>query len=108
MPSSSSSSSSSSVSYVYDVFLSFRGEDTRKNFVDHLYSALDQRYIRTYKDDITLPKGESVGPALLKAIQESRCVQTFYGHVANRPPTWNDSSPWFMYTAVSGYGLMKQ
>ncbi|GJS72326.1 Toll/interleukin-1 receptor domain-containing protein, partial [Tanacetum coccineum] len=67
-----SSSSSSSISYVYDVFLSFRGEDTRKTFVDHLYSALEQRHIRTYKDDITLPRGESVGPALLKAIQESR------------------------------------
>ncbi|GJW35323.1 Toll/interleukin-1 receptor domain-containing protein [Tanacetum coccineum] len=67
-----SSSSSSSVSYVYDVFLSFRGEDTRKTFVDHLYTALEQRHIRTYKDDITLPRGESVGPALLKAIQESR------------------------------------
>ncbi|GJU78477.1 Toll/interleukin-1 receptor domain-containing protein [Tanacetum coccineum] len=69
---SSSSSSSSSVSYVYDVFLSFRGEDTRKTFVDHLYSALEQRHIRTYKDDVTLPRGESVGPALLKAIEESR------------------------------------
>ncbi|GJT49391.1 Toll/interleukin-1 receptor domain-containing protein [Tanacetum coccineum] len=57
--------------YVYDVFLSFRGEDTRKTFVDHLYTALEQRHIRTYKDDITLPRGESVGPALLKAIQDS-------------------------------------
>ncbi|GKC78002.1 Toll/interleukin-1 receptor domain-containing protein [Tanacetum coccineum] len=57
-------SSSSSGSYAYDVFLSFRGEDTRKTFVDHLYSALEQRLIRTYKDDITLPRGESVGPAL--------------------------------------------
>nr|GEW59067.1 Toll/interleukin-1 receptor (TIR) domain-containing protein [Tanacetum cinerariifolium] len=66
------SSSSSSLSFKYDVFLSFRGEDTRKTFVDHLYSALEQRLIRTYKDDITLPRGESVGPALIKAIQESR------------------------------------
>nr|GEY69520.1 hypothetical protein [Tanacetum cinerariifolium] len=48
------------------------GEDTRKTFVDHLYTALDQRLIRTYKDDVTLPRGESVGPTLLKAIQESR------------------------------------
>nr|GEU73594.1 hypothetical protein [Tanacetum cinerariifolium] len=46
--------------------------DTRKTFVDHLYSALEQRLIRTYKDDVTLPRGESVGPALLKAIQELR------------------------------------
>nr|GEZ58350.1 Toll/interleukin-1 receptor (TIR) domain-containing protein [Tanacetum cinerariifolium] len=67
----SSSSSSSSLSFKYDVFLSFRRKDTRKTFVDHLYSALDQRLIRTYKDDITLPWGESVGPVLLKSIKES-------------------------------------
>nr|GEV08033.1 Toll/interleukin-1 receptor (TIR) domain-containing protein [Tanacetum cinerariifolium] len=80
----SSSSSSSSVSYVYDVFLSFRGEDTRKTFVDHLYTALDQRHIRTYKDDVTLPRGESVGPALLKAIEESRhAVIIFSKNYAN-------------------------
>ncbi|PWA66199.1 toll/interleukin-1 receptor (TIR) domain-containing protein [Artemisia annua] len=65
------SSSSSSRSFKYDVFLSFRGEDTRKTFVDHLHTALQQRLIRTYKDDITLPRGESVGPALLESIEES-------------------------------------
>ncbi|GKE22122.1 Toll/interleukin-1 receptor domain-containing protein [Tanacetum coccineum] len=68
MPS-SSSSSSSSLSFNYDVFLSFRGKDTRKTFVDHLYSALDQRLIRTYKDDITLPRGESIDPVLLKELR---------------------------------------
>ncbi|KAM0014928.1 putative TIR domain, P-loop containing nucleoside triphosphate hydrolase [Helianthus debilis subsp. tardiflorus] len=74
----SSSSSSHSVpasisqSWNYDVFLSFRGEDTRKSFVDHLYAALEQQGIHTYKDDKTLARGESIGPALLKAIQDSR------------------------------------
>ncbi|PWA35703.1 toll/interleukin-1 receptor (TIR) domain-containing protein [Artemisia annua] len=67
----SSSSASSFRSWKYDVFLSFRGEDTRKTFVDHLYKALEDRLVRTYKDDITLPRGESVGPALLEAIEES-------------------------------------
>ncbi|KAJ0900153.1 putative TIR domain, P-loop containing nucleoside triphosphate hydrolase [Helianthus annuus] len=67
-----SSSSSSSHSLKYEVFLSFRGEDTRKNFVDHLYGDLVQQGIQTYKDDETLPRGERIGPALLKAIQESR------------------------------------
>ncbi|KAK9060121.1 hypothetical protein SSX86_020825 [Deinandra increscens subsp. villosa] len=66
------SSSSSSQSYIYDVFLSFRGEDTRKTYVDHLYDNLVQKGIHTYKDDITLPRGETIGPALLKAIKESR------------------------------------
>ncbi|XP_035831817.1 disease resistance protein RPV1-like [Helianthus annuus] len=76
MASSSSSSdfisASSSQSWDHDVFLSFRGEDTRKSFVDHLYTALQQQGIHTYKDDETLARGESIGPALLKAIQESR------------------------------------
>ncbi|KAJ0900113.1 putative TIR domain-containing protein [Helianthus annuus] len=66
------SSSSSSQSIHHEVFLSFRGEDTRKNFVDHLYKDLVQQGIQTYKDDETLPRGESIRPALLKAIQESR------------------------------------
>ncbi|KAJ9554323.1 hypothetical protein OSB04_018368 [Centaurea solstitialis] len=65
-------SSSSSQSWEYDVFISFRGEDTRNTFVDHLYSALHQRGIHTYKDDVTLPRGETIGPSLLKAIEESQ------------------------------------
>ncbi|GKE96883.1 Toll/interleukin-1 receptor domain-containing protein [Tanacetum coccineum] len=78
------SSSSSYGSHVYDVFLSFRGEDTRKTFVDHFYSTLEQRHIRTYKDDVTLPRGEFVGPSLLKAIQESRhAVIIFSKNYAN-------------------------
>uniref|UniRef100_UPI001CB8943E disease resistance protein RUN1-like n=1 Tax=Erigeron canadensis TaxID=72917 RepID=UPI001CB8943E len=70
--SSSTSLSLSSKIWKYDVFLSFRGEDTRKNFVDHLYSALEQSGIRTYKDDVTLPRGDSIGPSLFNAIQESQ------------------------------------
>ncbi|KAL7586431.1 hypothetical protein Lser_V15G37487 [Lactuca serriola] len=61
-----------SQSWKYHVFLSFRGEDTRRNFVDHLYSALEQQGIYTYKDDETLSRGESIGPALMKAIEESQ------------------------------------
>ncbi|KAJ9554620.1 LOW QUALITY PROTEIN: hypothetical protein OSB04_018665 [Centaurea solstitialis] len=71
-PSMASSSSSSSRSWEYDVFLSFRGTDTRDTFVDHLYSALVQQGIYTYKDDQTLPPGETIGPSLLKAIEESQ------------------------------------
>ncbi|KAL7587754.1 hypothetical protein Lser_V15G37504 [Lactuca serriola] len=75
MASSSSSPSApafSSQSWKYHVFLSFRGEDTRKTFVDHLYSALQQQGIYTYKDNETLPRGESIGPSLMKAIKESQ------------------------------------
>ncbi|XP_060196142.1 disease resistance protein Roq1-like isoform X2 [Lycium barbarum] len=56
----------------YDVFLSFRGEDVRKTFVDHLYVALQQKGIYTFKDDEKLEKGKSIGPDLIRAIEESR------------------------------------
>ncbi|PRQ21569.1 putative TIR domain-containing protein [Rosa chinensis] len=58
----------------YDVFLSFRGEDTRKNFTDHLYTNLIKKGIHTFRDDEELKRGESIGPNLLKAIEESRYV----------------------------------
>ena len=73
--SSSSSSSSSSftpIRWSYDVFLSFRGEDTRNNFTGHLYTTLCQRGLNTFIDDHDLRKGEEIGPTLVKAIQESR------------------------------------
>ncbi|KAJ0816556.1 putative TIR domain, P-loop containing nucleoside triphosphate hydrolase [Helianthus annuus] len=65
-------SSSSSQLWNHDVFLSFRGKDTRNTFVSHLYSALEQQRMYTYMDDKALPRGESIGPSLLKAIRESR------------------------------------
>ncbi|PRQ35992.1 putative winged helix-turn-helix DNA-binding domain, toll-like receptor [Rosa chinensis] len=57
--------------YTYEVFLSFRGEDTRFNFTDHLHTALDDRGIKTFIDD-ELRRGEEISAALLKAIEESR------------------------------------
>ncbi|XP_062171829.1 disease resistance protein RPV1-like isoform X1 [Alnus glutinosa] len=65
-------SSSSESRWDYDVFSSFRGEDTRKNFTDHLYSALVRLRIRTFRDDEELPRGENISTELLKAIQRSR------------------------------------
>jgi hypothetical protein len=56
----------------HDVFLSFRGEDTRKNFTDHLYKALDQAGIYTFRDDDELARGKEISTELLNAIQESR------------------------------------
>ncbi|GMJ05236.1 hypothetical protein like AT5G36930 [Hibiscus trionum] len=57
----------------YDVFLSFRGEDTRRNFTDHLYAALKRRGIITFRDDEKLEIGEAIAPELFKAIRESWC-----------------------------------
>ncbi|KAG5225637.1 TMV resistance protein [Salix suchowensis] len=56
----------------YDVFLSFRGEDNRKNFTDHLYTALVQAGVHTFLDDNEIPRGEEISKHLLKAIQESK------------------------------------
>ncbi|KAM0004705.1 putative TIR domain, P-loop containing nucleoside triphosphate hydrolase [Helianthus debilis subsp. tardiflorus] len=69
----SSSSNVHNKNYVYDVFLSFSGEDTRKTFVDHLYAALDQQGICTFKDDEKLQKGKNISDDLLQSIQDSRC-----------------------------------
>ncbi|XP_054818130.1 disease resistance protein Roq1-like [Prosopis cineraria] len=54
----------------YHVFLSFRGEDTRKGFTDHLYAALKQKGIITFQDD-KLQRGEVISHQLLQAIDES-------------------------------------
>ncbi|XP_050148683.1 disease resistance protein RUN1-like [Malus sylvestris] len=56
----------------YDVFLSFRGEDTRKGFTDHLYDKLQWRAIKTFKDDQALERGTLISPELRSAIQESQ------------------------------------
>ncbi|KAM5569762.1 hypothetical protein ABKV19_016995 [Rosa sericea] len=69
--SSSSSSSSSTRPWKYHVFLSFRGEDTRYNFTDHLYNALCREGIITFMDD-QLRRGEEISTELLHAIEQSR------------------------------------
>ncbi|KAL6195122.1 hypothetical protein ACLB2K_030743 [Fragaria x ananassa] len=57
----------------HDVFLSFRGEDTRKGFLSHLYHELQTtKMIRTFKDDEQLKKGKVISQSLLTAIEESR------------------------------------
>ncbi|GMY32374.1 TMV resistance protein N-like [Fagus crenata] len=68
----SASSSSATHGWKYDVFLSFRGIDTRKNFTDHLYAALKQKGIFTFRDDEELERGTIISPELMKAIEESR------------------------------------
>nr|WIL60040.1 nodulation protein [Melilotus officinalis] len=68
---SSSSSSSSTPQWIYDVFLSFRGEDTRRTFVAYLHDNLSKAGINTYIDN-RLQKGTELGPELLAAIDGSR------------------------------------
>ncbi|KAL7258122.1 hypothetical protein ACSBR1_004276 [Camellia fascicularis] len=68
----SQETSSSNSHCSYDVFLSFRGEDTRKTFTDHLYTALAHAGFRTFRDDDGIERGENIKFELNKAIQESK------------------------------------
>ncbi|WVZ16582.1 hypothetical protein V8G54_009564 [Vigna mungo] len=56
----------------FEVFLSFRGEDTRASFISHLYTALQNAGIFVFKDDESLPRGKQISPSLRLAIEESR------------------------------------
>ena len=76
-------SSSSTHPRKYEVFLSFRGEDTRKSFTDHLHEALHRCGINTFIDD-QLRRGEQISSALLQAIEESRfSIIIFSEHYAS-------------------------
>ncbi|XP_060668158.1 disease resistance protein RPV1-like [Ziziphus jujuba] len=55
----------------YDVFISFRGEDTRDSLTSHLYDALSQRKIHTFIDD-RLERGDEISPNFRKAIKDSK------------------------------------
>ncbi|TYJ41362.1 hypothetical protein E1A91_A03G016100v1 [Gossypium mustelinum] len=52
----------------YHVFLSFRGEDTRKSFTDHLYTALVHLGIQTFRDDEEIERGNNIKDEIEKAI----------------------------------------
>ncbi|KAJ7957262.1 TIR-NBS resistance protein [Quillaja saponaria] len=63
---------SSAGKWNYHVFLSFRGEDIRNNFLGHLYAELTRKGINTFRDNKELKGGEEISPTLLKAIRESK------------------------------------
>ncbi|TQD73379.1 hypothetical protein C1H46_041098 [Malus baccata] len=67
----SSSSSWSSNRWKYEVFLSFRGEDTRKTFTGHLFSALRKAGVNTFMDD-QLTRGGNIQSELDQEIEGSR------------------------------------
>lgn len=68
----SSSSSSSNPRWIHDVFINFRGEDTRKTFVSHLYAVLSNAGINTFLDNEKLEKGEDIRNELVQSIGVSR------------------------------------
>ncbi|XP_056161439.1 disease resistance protein RPV1-like isoform X1 [Syzygium oleosum] len=59
----------------YDVFLSFRGSDTRKGFTDYLYHSLVKAGtvpFCVFRDDINIPIGEEFGSQIFDAIARSK------------------------------------
>ncbi|KAF3448134.1 hypothetical protein FNV43_RR08845 [Rhamnella rubrinervis] len=67
------SSSSSPPGKKYDVFLSFRGEDTRYNFTGHLSHSLRKiGLFNIFMDDCALGQGKDIDLELMKAIEDSQ------------------------------------
>ena len=64
-------SSSFTQRFKYDVFLSFRGEDTRNGFTSNLNGFLSLKGINTFMDD-ELQRGEIISTELLEAIESSK------------------------------------
>ncbi|GJT02071.1 disease resistance TIR-NBS-LRR class family protein, partial [Tanacetum coccineum] len=71
-PEASTSTSSIQKRFKYDVFLSFKGEETRNTFVGHLYEALKQKGIQTFKDDERMKQRKTIDNHLIQAIKDSR------------------------------------
>ena len=55
----------------WDVFLSFRGEDTRYIFTNDLYNSLFSNGIRVFLDNEGMDRGDEIAPSLLEAIEDS-------------------------------------
>ncbi|KAL2328005.1 hypothetical protein Fmac_021438 [Flemingia macrophylla] len=56
----------------YEVFVSFRGKDTRNNFADHLFGALHRKGILAFNDETKLQKGQRILSNLMQAIEGSQ------------------------------------
>ncbi|XP_058750351.1 disease resistance protein RLM3-like [Vicia villosa] len=54
----------------HDVFINFRGDNTRAGFTSHLYEALCRTSFQTYID-YKIQKGNDVWEELVKAIKQS-------------------------------------
>lgn len=57
---------------INEVFLSFRGKDTRASFTSHLYASLQNSGINFYRGDRALPKGDDIPTSLKWTIKESQ------------------------------------
>lgn len=69
---SSFSSVSDDLRWKYDVFVSFRGEDTGRGFVSHLLRAFKQKSISTSVDAEDICRVDRLSEELRKRVQQSR------------------------------------
>ncbi|KAF3778183.1 TMV resistance protein [Nymphaea thermarum] len=69
--------SSSSAPFEFDVFLSFRGKDTRKGFTGHLYDRLKLHGISAFKDSEDLERGQEI-EELLNYIERSMILMPIF------------------------------
>jgi hypothetical protein len=65
------SSSPAALRLHWDVFLSFRGEDTRHGFTKNLYDSLSKQDFRVFLDDSGMTQGDEIAPTLMEAIEDS-------------------------------------
>ncbi|WVY91268.1 hypothetical protein V8G54_036782 [Vigna mungo] len=56
----------------YDIFINFRGPDTRYSFTGFLYQALSRERFKTFIDEEELEEGDKISSSLIKAIESSR------------------------------------
>lgn len=71
-------SSSFSYQWKYDVFINFRGEDTRYDFIGNLNDALKRKGVRTFFDDEEIQRGDEITPTLMEAIENSKMAITVF------------------------------
>ncbi|XP_057436791.1 disease resistance protein RPV1-like isoform X3 [Lotus japonicus] len=69
---------------IYDVFLSFRGKDSRPKFVSHLHTSLENAGIYVFRDDDEIRRGDTISDSLLRSLRQSRiCIVVLSKHYAN-------------------------
>ncbi|MED6180983.1 hypothetical protein PIB30_014962 [Stylosanthes scabra] len=85
----------------HDVFISFRGEDIRDNFLSHLRKEFRRNQIDFFLDDEKLHPGDEISSTLVRAIEQSSIsLVIFSKHYA--------SSRWCMEELVRIIECMKQ
>lgn len=60
--------------FEYDVYLSFRGSDTRVRFTGNLFDALRRKRIKVFMDEGGIKSGDQIAVTLSKALEGSRIL----------------------------------